>query len=330
MLKKHFIKILLGLLFSIIFIYLVLRNINIRNSLGLIKNTNFLVLTFGTLIYAFTYLLRSVRYYFIILPLKKTRIMENFPYTILGSFVNNIIPLRLGELIRAKITGERFYLSRSSVLATIIIERLFDVIIFVLFFSIITIFMSFHEFLEKSFYILAVLFIICLIVFYIMLMYKNRVINFLSAIFMPAKIKVFITDFLNKFIDGLEILKKPSVLIKTFIMSVVLWIIEAVFLVVIAYSCNIKLSICGAVFTVIIIGIGVIIPTAPGYIGAFEFMGVTALSALSIDKDSAFACIALYHLLQFVVIFTLGFTCALKVKLLFSDLFKFTKIEEPK
>lgn len=214
---------------------------------------------------------------------------------------------------------------RSSVLATIIIERLFDITISVLFFFNYNDVYVFPSIFRKVILYFSSTVYYLLIVFYIMPMYKNKVINFLSAIFMPAKIKVFITDFLNKLIYGLEILKKLSVLIKTFVMSAVLWIIEAVFLVVVAYSCNIKLSICAAIFTVIIIGIGIIITAAPGYIGAFEFMGVTALSALSIDKDSAFAYIALYHLLQFAVIFTLAFTCALKVKLSFSDLFKFTK-----
>ena len=76
---------------------------------------------------------------------------------------------------------------------------------------------------------------------------------------------------------------------------------------------------------VIIIGIGAIIPTAPGYIGAFEFMGVTALS---VDKDAAFACTAIYHFLQLMTIFLLGIMSVAKERISFSDLFKFAKIEE--
>ena len=79
---------------------------------------------------------------------------------------------------------------------------------------------------------------------------------------------------------------------------------------------------------VIIIGIGAIIPTAPGYIGAFEFMGVTALSALSVDKDAAFVCIAIYHFLQLMTIFALGIMSVAKERISFSDLFKFAKIEQ--
>ncbi|MDR3256440.1 MAG: flippase-like domain-containing protein [Endomicrobium sp.] len=325
MFKKHFVKIFLGVLFSTILIYLTLRQIDFRNSLDFIKNTNYFILLAGILIYAFTYILRSIRYYFIILPVKKTRIMENFPYTMLGFFANNIIPLRLGELIRAKITGERLCISRSSVLATIVIERLFDIVMFILFFFTIMIYMSFPEFIKKSFSFLVIIFIICLVVLYMMLINENKALNFLSKIHIPAIMKSLITEFFNKFTSGLVILRTPSVLIKSFITSIVIWVLEALCLLLVAASCGVDISLLGAVFTVIIIGIGAIIPTAPGYLGAFEFMGVTALSILSIDKNAAFVCIALYHFIQLIVIFALGFACVIKAKLSFSDLFKFTR-----
>ena len=103
------------------------------------KNADYYILILGVIIYAFTYFLRSIRYYFMLLPVKKTGVLRNFPYTMLGFFMNNVVPLRLGEVIRAKVTGERLGVSRSSVFGTIVIERLIDVIIFVLFFFVIPI-----------------------------------------------------------------------------------------------------------------------------------------------------------------------------------------------
>jgi uncharacterized membrane protein YbhN (UPF0104 family) len=115
---------------------------------------------------------------------------------------------------------------------------------------------------------------------------------------------------------------------KSFIFSGILWITEALFVVIVAYACGIRISILGGIFTVIIVGMGSIIPTAPGYFGAFELMGVLALSTLSVDKDLAFICTAICHFLQLVVIFTLGGLCVLKTKITFSDLFKFAKESE--
>ncbi|MDR0399296.1 MAG: flippase-like domain-containing protein [Endomicrobium sp.] len=328
MFKKHFFKILAGICVSIILICLTLRQIDIKKSFELIAGVKYFVLVPAILVYVFTYILRSVRYYYIFLPLKKTKVLDNFPYTIIGFFANNIIPLRLGELIRAKITGERLHVSRSSALATIVIERLFDVIIFVLFFFLIVTVMSFPEFIKKSFYILTFVFFICLSTLYIMLTHKNKALKVLSKMPISSVVESLITVFLNRFTGGLAVLKKPSILIKSFIFSGILWITEALFVVIVAYACGIHISILGGIFTVIIVGMGGIIPTAPGYFGAFELMGVLALSTLSVDKDLAFICTAICHFLQLVIIFTLGGLCVLKTKITFSDLFKFAKDSE--
>ncbi|MDR1695469.1 MAG: flippase-like domain-containing protein [Endomicrobium sp.] len=330
MFKKHIFKILFGFLLSAVLIYLTLRQIDFKNSFELIKNADYYILIPGVLIYAFTYVLRSVRYYFMILPVKKTKVLENFPYTVLGFFMNNIIPLRLGEIIRAKVTGERLGISRSSVLGTIVIERLMDIVIFVLFFFVIMFTIPFPEFIKKSFYVCAVVFGAGLLALFLVAVYEEKALKMILRLPMIPKVKNLAAELFNKFAHGLAALKKPGLFSAIFLISVIIWVTESSFLVMTAYSCGISMSLIGAIFTVIIIGIGAILPTAPGYIGAFEFMGITAMSALSIDKDAAFACIAIYHFLQITVIFILGFTSVVKTKISFADLFKFARIEENK
>jgi len=328
MFRKHFFKILLGCLFSAVLIWLTLRQIDFGKSFELIKQANFYILIPGVLIYSMTYALRGVRYYFMLLPIKKTRVFQNLPYTVLGFFMNNIIPLRLGEVIRAKVTGERLGISRSSVLGTIVVERLIDVIIFVAFFFIIMIVMPFPEFIKKSFYASGIIFGGCLVMLFLISKNDEQALSLISKFPMPEKIKGFVTRLFGRFTAGLIILRKPGVLFAALFTSVIIWVTESLFLVMTAKACSINISVLGGIFVVIIIGIGAIIPTAPGYIGAFEFMGVTAFGVLGVPKEHAFACIAIYHFLQIIVIFVLGFTGIIKEKISFSDLFKFEKIEE--
>lgn len=328
MLRKHFFKIFVGFVFSAVLIFLTLRQVDFRESFELIKNADYYTLIPGVIIYAFTYFLRSIRYYFMLLPVKKTGVLRNFPYTMLGFFMNNVVPLRLGEVIRAKVTGERLGVSRSSVFGTIVIERLIDVIIFVLFFFVIMMVMPFPEFIKKSFYVSGVIFSAALIILFLMSENEKRALGLISKIPLPRKAKESLLKFTDKFTDGLIILRKPKIFGAVFVLSALIWVCESLFLVITASACAIKISVIGGIFVVIIIGIGAIIPTAPGYIGAFEFMGVTALSALSVDKDAAFACTAIYHFLQLMTIFLLGIMSVAKERISFSDLFKFAKIEE--
>lgn len=328
MFKKHFFKIIIGVVISLALAYLTLRQIDFKRSLTFIKSVNYWFLFPALIVYVSTYILRSVRYYFILLPLKKTKVLENFPYTVIGFFANNIVPLRLGEFIRAKIIGQYLKISGSSAFATILIERLFDITMFVLFFFLIFVFMPFPDIVEKSFYILFASGILCFIFLYVIIIYEDNVIKLLSKVSIPDKIKIFIFSFFNKFASGLIILKKPIVLFKVLISSVIVWLAESITFVIIAYACGIKLSILGAIFTIIIIGVGAIVPTMPGYFGAYELMGVLSLSSIGVDKDLAFTCIAISHLVTLTGVFGLGFVCIIKTKLSLTDLFKFAKSKD--
>jgi uncharacterized protein (TIRG00374 family) len=325
MFKKHFFKIMIGVVISLFLVYLTLRQIDFKRSLTLIKSVNYWFLFPALIVYVSTYILRSVRYYFILLPLKKTKVLENFPYTVIGFFSNNIVPLRLGEFIRAKITGQYLKVSSSAMLATIIIERLFDILMFILFFFLIFLFRPFPDVIERSFYVLFAIGILCCLALYIIIIYEDNVIKLLSKISIPDKIKSVVFNFFNKFASGLVILKKPMVLLKVLALSIMVWLMEAITLVIIAYACGIKLSIIDAIFTVIIIGVGSIVPTMPGYFGAYELVGVLSLSSLGVDKDLAFTCIAISHLVMLIGVFSLGFACIIKTNLSVADLFNFAK-----
>lgn len=326
MFKKHFLKILAGCVISGILIYFAFRGIDFNATFEAIKSAKLHFLILAAAFACLTYVARSARYYFIILPVKKTRIFENFPYTVLGFFMNNIIPLRLGEFIRAKITGERLGISRSSALATIVVERILDIFVYVLFFFLIMNFLPFPPFIKNSFIICAVVFGLLFIVLLILSLSGDKAINFLSKIPLPLKIKNIVLSLSNKFIEGLSILKSKKALILSFIFSFIVWIIESMALMMAAYSLGIQVSLIGAIFTVIIVGISGIIPTAPGYIGAFEFAGSLALRILGVDENLALACILIYHAIGLTVNFILGFSSVIWAKISFNDLFKFEEI----
>jgi uncharacterized protein (TIRG00374 family) len=327
MLKKHFVKILIGCLISVVLIYLTFRNIDFGKLILAIKDTKYYLLPITAALCGLTYVARSIRYYFIILPVKKTRLFENFPYTILGFFMNNIIPLRIGEVIRAKVTGERLGIPRSTTLATIVVERLMDIIVYVLFFFLIMNTLPFPPLVKKSFFICAVLFGIMLVVLFIISLHNAKALSVLSKFPLPLKLKTFILSLFDKFVGGLAILKSKKDFIISFLFSFLVWALESAALTIAAYACGVEISLLGGIFTIIIIGIAGIIPTAPGFLGAYEAAGLLALTSLGIaDENAALACILIMHAIQLIVNFTLGAACIIKAKISLKDLFKFEEI----
>ena len=68
------------------------------------------------------------------------KLFKSFYYLVFGFFMNNILPLRLGEFVRAIVAGKKLEISRSGVFATIVVERLMDIVIFIISFFVIAMF----------------------------------------------------------------------------------------------------------------------------------------------------------------------------------------------
>src|SRR5439155_2093649 len=79
-------------------------------------------------------LLRAIRWRVLLLPLGSPSIAVSFSSMMLGYLGNNLLPMRAGEVVRAYALGRQSSISKSAVLATIVVERAVDGIIMILVF----------------------------------------------------------------------------------------------------------------------------------------------------------------------------------------------------
>lgn len=326
--KKHIFKIILGFAISMLLIYLSVRNVDFKHSFELIKNANIYWIIISMIFFVFSYVVRTVRWYFLLTPLKKIGVLRSFYFLIFGFFMNNILPLRLGEFVRAKVAGEKFQISRSSVFATVVIERLMDVIIFIICFFLIAIFVEIPQWLKNTFLLCTLIFGFITIFLFFLSKGKDKFLKLISKIKLPEKILDMVLSLFSKFTTGLSFFNNGKLAFKVFIFSFLVWFIEAFSYMYFFKAFGVDISIMQAIFVIVVIGVGVILPTAPGFIGAIEFMGVVALGVFGIEESVAFACIASLHFADMVVLYILGFVGIAKEKLSFYDLFKFATIEE--
>jgi len=88
-------------------------------------------LVLALLCYGTALAIRSWRWRIILAPVRKLTFWQVYHSLIVGYAANNVLPARLGELLRADYLGRRYGISRLSVIGTIVVERLFDVVVFV-------------------------------------------------------------------------------------------------------------------------------------------------------------------------------------------------------
>ena len=75
--------------------------------------------------------IRSWRWRIILSPVSRLSFLQVYHGLVVGYAANNVLPARLGELVRADYLGRRHGISRLSIVGTIVVERLFDVIVFI-------------------------------------------------------------------------------------------------------------------------------------------------------------------------------------------------------
>lgn len=322
--KKHIFKIILGCLISLLLIYLCVRNIDFKQSISLLKNADISLIVLGVIIYILSYLVRGFRWDYILEPLKKMKMFQSFFYLVFGFFMNNILPLRLGEFVRAIVAGKKLEISRSGVFATIVVERLMDILIFIISFFVIAMFVpDIPSWLQKSFIACTVIFGSLFVVLFFMSKDEEKFLKLLYKFHLPSKINEIIKSIFVKFASGLKFFQNKKLFIIVLVTSVVVWIIESYAYKTLFLAFGLKVTAVQCLFVIVTTGIATMIPTAPGFIGAIEGVGMVTLGIFGVEETMAFTAMAATHFIEMMAVYFLGITGMIKEKISFSDLFGF-------
>jgi len=126
MTRHEKVQIWLGVLISLLFIWLALRGLQLDRFWDAVRGANYWWLLPGIAVYFVAVWARAWRWHYLLHPIKNVPTASMFPITAIGYMGNNIYPARAGEVLRAVVLRRREGVSVSASLATIIVERIFD------------------------------------------------------------------------------------------------------------------------------------------------------------------------------------------------------------
>ncbi len=303
--KSQKAKIILGLLVSLICLVWVFRSVEQEEVFRNIRSARLDYLFWAVVLTTLSYLLRALRWpYFF--KLRPPAFVDSFRCLIVGFFMNNVLPARIGELVRAHLGGRATKQSRTYVLATIAGERLVDgVTISALF---VVLFSFFATAVERSegreiFYVayffgFAAVAVVCVL---IIREYLFRLLTRLGAI-LPGHLSNYTLVRVRRFIEGLEPMMMPRRLLAISIWSVTIWSVELLVYAFVAKAFHQELSIGAIGLFLAAVNFSSLIPAAPGGIGVIEAFATLALNHIGIDREIAFVMVATQHLIQFAVV----------------------------
>lgn len=285
-------KAALGLAISGISLYFALRGIQWSAVWEALAGARYVYLIPNAALIMFTMWLRAVRWKLMIEPLKKGVALDSlFASTMIGFMVNNILPLRLGELARPFSLSKKEDLSRSAVFATIVVERVFDALSLFFISGILVAFAPFivedDPLLVQTLYALLVLHVVALS-FLVLLRVKTEwaleIVRRVTS-FLPVRFQEKIVEVTHKFASGLGVFKDWRGLAAIVGWSLVIWVLVGFsnWFIFLAFGIDVPWFAPYVVLAFVVLGVSV--PAAPGAVGTFQLATIQALLLFGIDRS---------------------------------------------
>ena len=228
----------------------------------------------------------------------------------MGFFANNILPAHLGEFIRMYLGAKVLQVKNSQVLATIILERIFDILVTVWFLTFALIFIPKLPLIFTQIGIFAGAIGLLLVPLLVVSMAWGKFIlkGVRKLLFLcPKTLAEKMTQQINLGISGFQAIKSPALLSGIVFTSVLQWLLMGICIYCSLLAVGIHEHYSVAILVLCCMVFAVTIPSAPGFFGVFQVAYLISLSPFGVKDDSALAASIFFHTLTFSSVTLLGF-----------------------
>ena len=288
-------KAIIGIIISLAGVYWAFRDFNYIDFKRSIQQIDLVYLILATIFLWGSVWVRGLRWKWLFKESAPPTVSSLYRAELIGYFGNNVLPLRLGELLRTYIVGKENNLSKSFVFGTVVLERLMDMLALI-FFAIILFFLyPFEEgwvgdFILKGGVVLSIVIFMLIII---------------------SRFKIKTTEnkllrVLNQIMDGLQSIKKQRI-IPVVIASILIWSIYLLDVYFIQRAFQFNLSWAQSLTVLVISSLVLSIPSAPGMIGTFHAAvkyTMVDLFAFTPNEGNSFA--ILLHAYGYILLTLLG------------------------
>ncbi len=304
--------ILLGILVSALFLYFAVRGARVGEMLAALGRANYWYMIPCVLFTLSAFWVRALRWRYLLYSMRKIPQRVVFSATMIGFMANNVLPARLGELVRAHVVGKRAEISRGAALTSILIERIFDLFTLLALFAVVAWISEFPGGLDR---VALIVFFLGLVTLLFLLLWHRYPDRFLSVILrtIPGRYRDRGDRLARKFHGGLGVFSRGSHLILVGILSLLMWgmILIVVWLSIAALSIDVPQPEASMVA---LVGIALVtmVPSAPGFIGTLQGGGTAALLVFGVPKELGLAFTIVFHATQWIPVNVVGLVYLLR------------------
>lgn len=319
---KHSIGILLTIFCLVVFF----RQVELDKLLHALANFEWIYLVFGILFLGIGYLFRILRWSVMLKSAGADARFKSCIAPFLGSItLNNVLPFRIGDVVRALIFPASMGISKTTATSSLIVERLIDLLTLLICFSI-GLFaieeIQIPEELKISAIMLASIgFLILLFVFFFSEILAEFFNNKAKITESENLVKLYVTvrDLLRSF----NSMSRPHVLLSMIAISAIVWTGEAGLFYFILQGMHFQSVPIEGLLAMSVATLSTLLPSSPGYVGTFHVAVFTAVSLIGGTAAQASSYAIIVHLALWLPTTLAG---ALAIAL-YPDLFRAAKVK---
>jgi uncharacterized protein (TIRG00374 family) len=238
---------------------------------------------------------RGARWRTLLAPIAPLPYRRVLGYTYIGYLANNVLPARLGELYRSYALGEGEGVSRTTVLGTVVVERVVDTVMVVAIASVAVLVLSVRGVMSSA-VLLGLAFVSLLVIALGLGIFAHRL---PGAGRVTAIIERWprVIELARRLREGLAVAGRPRILVAALAFSALAWAASTVTFLAAGQAVGVQLTVAQAALITSGVALVTIIPSGPGFVGTFELTVVGIAAGFGIPRDAAFALGLLVHLM---------------------------------
>lgn len=260
-----------------------------------------------------TFVVRSMRWGLLFGDKEVPEFGNLFMSLMIGYLGNNILPARAGELVRAYVLGRREEMSKSAVLATVLVERICDLVVMLFLIAIMLLFFPMSPWLRQAGFVAGLLSLAAMAFLISLNIWGTPLLTWSvrRLWFLPVGSLRKIESVSNGFLTGVSGLRNRQRTLLFLAWTVIIWFVEAIIVYLVVLAFDLPLSIADALFVILGVGLGMVVPSSPGYVGTYEFFATSTLALLGVTGGEALSFALAAHAITYIGSSLLGVGCLL-------------------
>jgi uncharacterized protein (TIRG00374 family) len=291
--RSILIRALVGVAISIAAIWLLLRSVDVDAAVEVLRTADRGWIGLMAAFIVTDLAVRALRWQRLVEPIGHVRYRSMLAYLLVGYMANNVLPARIGELVRSHYLGDREGLSRTTTLGTVVVERVIDFVVVVGIASAAILVLSVRGIVASA--VLVGIALAGLLAAGVAIGIAAHRLPGAERIAAAAERWPRLRDLASKLRDGLAVAGRPRTLAEALVLSLIAWSFTVLAVAAAGQAIGIQLTIGQAALLASGVALATAIPAGPANLGTFELAAVQIGKAVGVPETAAFALALLAH-----------------------------------